>query len=228
MQRCETIAQSWVVKGGFQGYPADIMRPANRSLEVRCAVPGTLKVHVVDATGNLRKFEHDMTKAIVDALKQGQVPTTASSPVLATDVKSFAAAFDDGDTWNVLLLISHGRAKAGAPDVLRLGDLRTHWFLANAVEMNLNDKAVFLAVCDGACEDAPYVLLRDQLALVLTAPSGKLDATEAQAFFPAVFIELHRLGKQEISPEDIDAAIKRHSSLAAGKMRILSAVGLPE
>lgn len=202
------------------------MRPAKRSFEVRCAVPGELKVLIVDATANVRKFEHDMTRTISDALKALGVPMTANSPVLAKDVNAFAEAFATEEPWNTLLLISHGRAVPGGPDVLRLGDLRTHWFLANAVDMKLEDKAVFLAVCEGACEDATYVLLRDQLALLLAAPKGKLSKKEALAFFPPALGDL--LGKKEITPEDVDAVIKKHSGLAGDKMAILSAVGLTE
>jgi len=85
---------------------------------------------------------------------------------------------------------------------------------------------VFLAVCEGACEDATYVLLRDQLALLLTAPTASLLKSEAIAFFPPMVAEL--VGKPEITPEDVNAAIKKHAALAGGKMAILSAVGLAE
>ena len=202
------------------------MRPAKRSFEVRCSVPGELKVLVVDATANIRNFEHEMTRTICAELKGRGVLMTANSPVLAMDVKTFADGFSGEEPWNTLLLISHGRAVHQGADVLRLGDLRTHWFLANAVDMKLEDKAVFLAVCEGACEDATYVLLRDQLALVLTAPKGKLSKKEAIAFFPPVLSEL--LGKKEITPEDVDRAIKKHGALAGDKMALLSAVGLAE
>ncbi|WP_437656671.1 hypothetical protein [Sorangium sp. So ce1182] len=203
------------------------MRPAKQSFEVRCAVPGALKVLVVDATNNIRKAEHDMTRTIVEALKQRNVPVTANSPVLATDVRSFAAAFETEETWNTLLLLSHGRAVAGeGVDILRLGDWRTHWFLANAVDMKLEDKAVFLGVCEGACEDATYVLLRDQLALLLVAPTGKLTTLEAIAFFPPALAEL--LGHEELTPELVHEAIRKHGALAGGKMTIQSGVGLAE
>jgi hypothetical protein len=203
------------------------MRPAKRSFEVRCAVPGALKVLVVDATGNIRNVEHNMTRTIVDALRQRNVPMTANSPVLATDVRTFAEAFETQEEWNTLLLLSHGRAVAGErADILRLGELRTHWFLANAVDMKLEDKAVFLGVCEGACADATYVLLRDQLALLLVAPTGKLTTGEAIAFFPPVLSEL--LGHDELTPELVQDAIRTHAALARDKMTIQSGVGLAE
>jgi hypothetical protein len=177
---------------------------------------------VVDATANLKNFEHKLTSEIARQLSQLKIPMTRNSPVLAKSFTEFADAFAIDDDWNVLLLVSHGRSVAGGPDLLQLADLRANWFLANGVDMKIADKAVFLAVCEGACEDAVYVLLRDQVALLLVAPGAPLKGTEARDFFPTVLGEL--LGKTEITPEQVGAAVRKHAALAAGKMKIHSAV----
>ena len=202
------------------------MRPKKGSFEVRCSVQGELIVLVVDATANIKGFEHEMTKGIVADMQKAGVAVTSNSPVLASDLNSFKEAFGAQEPWNSLLLVSHGRAALDGSDYLRLTDLRANWFLANTIDMKLEDKAVFLAVCEGACQDATYVLLRDQAALLLTAPTSTLLADEARAFFPPVFAEL--LGNTEITPEDVDAAVKKHAAHARGKMTLLSAVGLTE
>lgn len=202
------------------------MRPAKSSFDVRCSIPGELKVLVVDATANVKKFEHNLTQAIVADLHANGVRTTTTSPVLATNFHAFSAAFDVNEEWNALLLVSHGRAVPvpDGADVLRLADIRANWFLANGLDMRLKDKAVFLAVCEGACEDAVYVLLRDQLALLLVAPAERLKGTEAKAFFPAVLGDLRQAS--ELTPEVVNAAVRQRASLGGGKMRLLSAVGI--
>jgi len=197
--------------------------PATNSFEVASAVNGQMLVHVVDATNNVNNFEHDTTRWICDELRRRNVALSAESPRLPTTLKAFTEAFRSKDAWNTLLLFSHGRREKNGADYLRLADVRANWFLANGVDMGVTDKAVFLCVCEGACSDAEYVLLRDQLAMILVAPTTSLTRDEAKALFPAVLSDF--VGKKGITPEEVRDAIAKHRNAANNKMTVFSAVG---
>jgi hypothetical protein len=102
--------------------------------------------------------------------------------------------------------------------------VRAHWYLANGVDLKVEDKLVLLCVCEGACQDALYVLLRDQLALMLAAPMKKLSRSEAETFVPAVLKELQAMAV-EITPEIFRDVIENHAAKANNKIAVFSAVG---
>ncbi|AUX43650.1 uncharacterized protein SOCE26_051020 [Sorangium cellulosum] len=172
-----------------------------------------------------------MTRDLCATLKAVGISLVGESPYLPMNVGTFDDVFRGHatDGWNGLLLVSHGAPprKPGDAAVLRIGDLRTNWFLANAVPMNLNDKAVFLAICSGACEDAIWVLLREQLALTITGSNTSLSGREVREFFPAFLIDVDQASKAhgQITPEALRVAAERHAGRANNKIKVLSAVG---
>jgi hypothetical protein len=155
---------------------------------VRTSVALPFVVHVVDATSNRDGFEHDCTRAMCTALRAANVPLTPSSPHLAMDMQALGEAFAIEETWSVLLFVSHGeREPDGTADYVRLGDHDATWFMLHGIDLRLTDKAAFLCVCDGDCDDARWTLVREQLGLFMVAPREKITDGEARAFFPRCF-----------------------------------------
>ncbi len=191
---------------------------------VRTSVARPFVVHVVDATSNLDGFEHACTTAICAALRAANVPLTPSSPHLAMDMQALGEAFAIEETWSVLLFVSHGEREPGeTADYVRLGDHDATWFMLHGIDLRLTDKAAFLCVCDGDCDDARWTLVREQLGLIMVAPSEKITDAEARAFFPAVLQELYEM-QIDIAPEHAKYVVGRHAAVANGKMVVRSGV----
>ena len=180
---------------------------------------------VIDATNNIKGVEHEMTRKVTADLAAGGVLLAGQAPYLVGSFGQLVDILGDDDLdWNALLLVSHGARKhaPGDADPVRFGEISAvgqtpgTWWLLNGAEMNVQDKAVFLAVCYGAGEDASEVALERQLALTLTGSRETLKKSEILAFFPPALIATAK--EAELSAEAIAGVVEKHNALANGKM----------
>lgn len=184
-------------------------------------VRGQFHLRMVDATNNRNGWETDWSNRMFDHLRRVGVPMSGPLMTPSTFREADEALLAQPD-YNCLFLITHGDASDdGEAAQVLLGDQWVPWYLAGAVNANLDNRAVFLAVCSGFNEDSVFSLVSDiQLALALVGPNVSLEAREASDFYGTFFPEFAEQSQSDLNGEVIRALVSEHNHLANGKMHV--------
>jgi hypothetical protein len=211
---------------------------ARTEIEIKCEVVGPPAVRIIDATLNSKGFEDRLTKSLEREIQRAGV--TVRDVFYPKNPSDFFAALAAPGEFNVLLLVAHGQVaptgciaaiKAWFAKLLgreralqvRVAGLLCPWQLLGAANAELTDKMVFLAVCGGLCPDSTWTWVTDQhLALLLVASRRSVTGNEVLGVFPRVLDDLK--GHASISPEDLDAAVKKRNVKNA--FEVFSGVGI--
>ncbi len=188
-------------------------------------IPGPPRVLIVDITNNTLGFERQMLSDLLHKFKETGIDLASDDVVIARTDEEYAAVFDRGLNFNILLLVAHG-----APDVSEVEASkvvipggRSNWYELASRSSGLSNKLVCLAVCHGFCQDAIDAFVSSgEFALALVAPNAKLSRTEVIEFFPRFFEELKESSLESIDPNHVRDAVGRQNQHSQDKMKIFS------
>lgn len=183
---------------------------------------GQFHLRMVDATNNTNGWETNWSNRMFDHLTRMGVPMSGPLMTPSTFREADEAFLAEPD-YNCLFLVTHGDVASdeGKAAQVLLGDQWVPWYLAGAVNANLDNRAVFLAVCSGFNEDSVFSLATDiQLALSLVGPNVSLGAREATAFYGTFFPEFAEQSQSGLNRDVIRMLVGEHNHLANAKMHV--------
>src|SRR5205085_450472 len=115
---------------------------------------GPLSVCVIDATGNIKGWEHETTKLIVKKCRDAGIPVTSGSPHFVGSLEDLTSVVDPEAT--AVLVVTHGGKEPKDPNTARhlwTGKLKQFWEYLRTSGLKLDDRLAVLCICSGFNDD---------------------------------------------------------------------------
>jgi hypothetical protein len=183
---------------------------------------GPLSLCVIDATGDIEKWEYATTKFIVEQCRQAKIPTEAH---FVESLEELTANVDPQAT--AILIVCHGGKDPKDPNVAKhfwTGRTKQFWAYLTASGLDLSERLVVLCICSAFNHDMIDAMANSQVdASIVVAPETPISQNEAEAFFPEFFKRLKPRSVWEIQPEAIKLLVDELNSLSGNRMRVVFA-----
>lgn len=175
---------------------------------------------IIDATGNVRGFEYNMTDEIFQHLIGSNINVSGSIVNEVNSLSDFVDAVNSGDNFDFVLLVAHGAIpdKEGYAFFAINGE-KVSWAEIRDSGVNLDDKHLFLCCCHAFNEASIQALVNSCVfALPLVAPTDTLTSDEAKVFYSRVLPILCNQVTCEV--EYTQKIVEENNYLANDKMEV--------